>query len=72
MVVEPAVTAVLPLSFCTASRVEHVVVSVGAALVRTETVPVVANQELTGRMVGVSKPFAPPVAVTDGLPALAL
>ena len=70
--VEPAVTTVAPLSFCTASTVEQAFVSVGAALVRTETVPVVANHELTGLTVGVSSPFAPPVAVIDGLPALAL
>ena len=69
LVVEPAATVVVPFVFCTSSWVEQVVVAATTELVMTEAVPDVANQALMGAIVGVSTPFAPPVALMLGRPA---
>ena len=68
----PAMTVDVPFVFVTSSEVEQVVVRAGALLVITETRPEVENHGLIGATVGVSTPFAPPVAVMVGLPAMAL
>ena len=53
----------------TSKTVEQPAVNEVVDAVSIETVPVVANHGEIGVIVGVSKPFGPPVAVMDGLPA---
>ena len=64
----PACTELTASVLVTSNTVEQPVVTMVVDAVSADTVPVVANQAVTGDTVGVSRPFGPPVAVIDGAP----